>query len=318
MQYRRLGNSGLKVSAVSLGSWRTFGHTVDQATTEACMVAAYEAGINFFDGAEAYARGAAEKAMGEVFRAKKWPRDTLVISSKVIRIGDKANQSGLSRKHLVEACDAALQRMGLDYLDLFFCHRPDPETPMEETVRTMHELILRGKILYWGTSMFSGPELMEAYAIANRYNLTPPTMEQTVYNMLERERMDKELQVPLTRFGLGTTVYSPMAVGFLSGKYNEGIPEGSHASANTDPAWRDRFLAEAKIAKSRKLAVIAKELGIPQARLALAWCLRNPHVSTVITGSSRPEQVVENAKAADDVALLTDEIMQRIAEIITA
>lgn len=316
MQYRRLGQSGLKVSAISLGSWRTFGSTIDQAATEACMVAAYDAGVNFFDGAEAYGRGAAELAMGAVLRKHAWPRDTLVISSKVIRIGDKANQSGLSRKHLVEACDAALKRMGLEYLDLFFCHRPDPETPLEETVRTMHELVLRGKILYWGTSMFSAAEIMEAHAIANRWGLTPPTMEQTVYNMLERERMDRELQIPLTRYGLGTTVYSPMAVGFLSGKYNDGIPPGSHAAQNEDPAWRSRFLAESKLAISRKLAVVASDLGIPQARLALAWCLRNPHVSTVITGATHPGQVLENVKAADDVALLTDDVMRRIGEIL--
>lgn len=316
MRYRRLGGSGLKVSEVSLGSWRTFGASVDQDVTEACMLAAYEAGVNFFDGAEVYAMGAAESAMGAVLRKHRWPRDTLVISSKVMRIGPHANQTGLNRKHLVEACDAALSRLGLDYLDLFFCHRPDPDTPIEETVRTMHELIQRGKILYWGTSMFSGAEIMEAHAVARQYNLTPPTMDQPIYNMFVRDQVERELALPIARHGLGTTVWSPLDVGFLSGKYNDGIPEGSRAAHMGDDDQRARFLAEHKIARSRRLAMVADDLGIPQARLALAWCLKNPAVSTVITGASRSEQVAENVRACDDVDLLDDAIMQRIEDIL--
>jgi voltage-dependent potassium channel beta subunit len=318
MLYRRLGGSGLKVSAISLGSWRTFGLTVDQETTEACMRAAYEAGVNSFDGAEAYGRGKAEEAMGTVFRAMGWPRDSLVVSSKVIQVGDGPNQRGLSRKHLVEACDAALQRMGLDYLDLFFCHRPDPDTPLEETVATMHELILRGKILYWGTSMFSGAELMQAYGIARQYGYTPPTMDQPIYNMFNRNQVEQELQLPITAFGLGTTVWSPLDIGFLSGKYNDGIPPDSHAAQIGDAAARERFLAEDKIRKSKLLATVAGDLGISQARLALAWCLKNPAVSTVITGATRPDQVKENVRAADDIDLLDDTVMQQIEAILTA
>lgn len=318
MRYRRLGSSGLKVSEVSLGSWRTFGNTVDQDTTTACMIAAYDAGVNFFDGAEVYAGGSAEEAMGRVLREQAWARDSLVISSKVMPHGDNEGrrQRSLSRKHLVEACDDALRRLGLDYLDLFFCHRPDPHTPMEETVRTMNELILRGKILYWGTSQFSGAEVMEAHAVAARFGLIGPTMEQPVYNMFARKQVEQELKLPIARYGLGTTVWSPMDVGFLSGKYNDGIPEDSHGG-RMDPEKKQSFLREEKIAKSRKLAVVAGELGIPQARLALAWCLKNPGVSTVITGASRPSQVEENVQAVADVDLLDDAVMARIEAILS-
>jgi len=315
MRYRRLGTAGIKVSEVSLGSWRTFGNTVDQEITEACMVAAYEAGVNFFDGAEAYANGAAEEAMGRVFRKYEWPRDSLVVSSKVFRVGDGPNQRGLSRKRIVEACDAALQRMGLEYLDLYFCHRPDPETPLEETVAAMHELIMRGKILYWGTSMFRGPQVMEAYAIARERGWTPPTMEQPQYNMFKRDWVENVLAHPIERIGLGTTVYSPMDVGFLSGKYNDGIPEGTRASLLGDDE-KAKFVTDEKIAVSRKLKDVADRLGITQARLALAWCLKNPAVSTVITGASRVEQVQENVKAVEDQDLLTDEVMAEIAGLL--
>lgn len=316
MEYRKLGRSGLKVSAVSLGSWRTFGVSVDQATSEACMVKAYENGVNYFDGAEAYGRGKAEEAMGRVFRKMDWPRDTLVISSKVIRVGDGPNQGGLSRKHLVEACDAALQRMGLDYLDLFFCHRPDPDTPIEETAAAMNELIGRGKILYWGTSMFSGAQITQAHAVCRQFGYVPPTMDQCVYNMFKRDRLEEEIALPIRELGYGTTVYSPMDVGFLSGKYNEGIPEDSRA-ADMDEESRERFLDEEKIAKSRELAQVADDLGIPQARMSLAWCLKNPGVSTVITGASKPEQVEQNVRAAEDVELLTGEVMERIENILS-
>lgn len=315
MEYRRLGVSGLKVSAISLGSWMTFGQDVDVDRTEACMRAAYDAGVNFFDGAEVYGLGAAELAMGEVFKRTGWSRDTLVISSKVMRIGERPTQKGSSRKHLVEACEGALKRMGLDYLDLFFCHRPDPETPMEETVRTMQDLITQGKILYWGTSMFSGAQMMEAFAVADQLGMTRPTMEQPVYNMLKRDRVEKELALPISNYGLGTTVFSPMEMGILSGKYNDGIPEGSRIARN-DSEWLKKAISEEVLDKSRALAGVAQGIGISQARLALAWCLKNPAVSTLITGASRPEQVTENIRAIEDQELLTDEVMQNIDDIL--
>jgi voltage-dependent potassium channel beta subunit len=311
MRYRRLGRSGLKVSAISLGSWQTFGQDVDLDATEACMVAAYENGVTFFDGAEAYGLGAAEIAMGKVLRKVGWRRDTFVVSSKVMRIGDHPNQKGLNKKHLIEACDAALERLGVSYLDLFFCHRPDAETPIEETVRTMHELIQRGKILYWGTSMFSGAEVMEAFAVARQFNLTPPTMDQPVYNLFERHQVEGELRIPIERYGYGTTIWSPLDVGILTGKYNDGIPDGTRLALRKED-WIKHKRTEAKIAKVRKLTPIAQDLGITTAQLSLAWCLVNPAISTVITGASRPAQMIENAKAADLVDKLDASVLARI------
>jgi voltage-dependent potassium channel beta subunit len=314
MLYRRLGRAGLKVSGISIGSWRTFGQTVADPTTQACMVAAYDAGINFFDGAEAYGNGAAELAMGTVFQACAWPRDTYIVSSKVIFIGDKPTQRGLSRKHLVEACDAALRRMHLDYVDLFFCHRPDPDTPLEEIVHTMNELIQRGKIFYWGTSEFSAADLESLYAIAARDGLVGPTMEQTNHSMLNRKRVDDELVPLFQKHGLGTTIYSPLAIGILTGKYNNGIPAESAIAQGGD--WMKNLVTPAVIDKSRKLTALAAELGMPLSQLALAWCLKNPNVSTAIIGATRPEQVLENVKAVDQVEKLTDEVMQRIEGIL--
>lgn len=313
MLYRKLGASGLKVSAISLGSWRTFGVSVDIEATRACMTAAYEAGVNFFDGAEAYGSGAAEQAMGEVLKAAGWPRDTFIISSKVIRVGPKPTQGGLSRKHLVEACDAALRRMGLDYLDLFFCHRPDPDTPLEEIVHTMNELIQRGKIFYWGTSEFSASDIQALYAIAERDHLVGPTMEQTQHNLFHRRRVEEELKPLFERYGLGTTIYSPLAVGLLTGKYNDGIPPGSAYDKAGD--WLRKQLTDVAIAKVRKLAALARELGITTAQLALAWCLKNPNVSTAIIGASRPEQVTENVAAVEHLDKLTPEVLDRIEQI---
>lgn len=313
MLYRKLGASGLKVSSVSLGSWRTFGVSVDLEATRACMMAAYEAGVNFFDGAEAYGSGAAEQAMGEVLKAAGWPRDTIIISSKVIRVGPKPTQGGLSRKHLVEACDAALRRLGLDYLDLFFCHRPDPDTPLEEIVHAMNELIQRGKIFYWGTSEFSVSDIQALYAIAERDHLVGPTMEQTQYNLLHRRRVEEELKPLFERYRLGTTIYSPLAVGLLTGKYNEGVPPGSAYDKAGD--WLRKQLTAVAIAKVRKLAELAHELGITTAQLAIAWCLKNPNVSTAIIGASRPEQVTENVAAVEHLDKLTPEVLDRIEQI---
>jgi voltage-dependent potassium channel beta subunit len=316
MEYRKLGRAGIKVSAVSLGSWLTFGQSVDDETTEACMKAAYDAGINFFDGAEAYGSGAAEEAMGRVFRKVQWPRDTIVVSTKVIRKGDGPNQRGLSRKHLIEAVDAALLRMGFDYVDLCFCHRPDPDTPLDEIVHTMNELIQRGKILYWGTSEFSAADLMEMFAIAQRDHLIGPTMEQTNHSMLVRNRVDKELVPLFEKHKLGTTIYSPLALGILTGKYNDGVPADSRiGQASQD--WMKKSLTEEKIEKARKLTALAeKELGVPMAHLALAWCLKNPNVSTAIIGATKVKQVEENAKAVEAVGKLTDDVMNRIEEIL--
>lgn len=317
MEYRKLGRSGLKVSAISLGSWRTFGQTVDDDTTRACMEAAYEQGINYFDGAEAYGSGAAEIAMGKVLRETQWPRDTYILSGKVIRFRDDwPTQRGLSRKHLVEACDATLKRFGTDYLDLFFCHRPDPDTPLEETCRTMHELILRGKIFYWGTSEFSATDLMEIFAICEKYGLTPPVMEQTKYNMLHRGRVEDELLPLFEKHQLGTTIFSPLSLGLLTGKYNNGVPEGSALDNEDAPQWMKNILQDDRIEKVRSLAVIAEELDIPMAHMALAWTLKNPNVSTAIIGATKPEQVRQNVESVNAVSKLTDDFMERIGELL--
>ncbi len=316
MLYRRLGNSGLEVSAISLGSWLTFGQSVDDQTTEACMKTAYEAGVNYFDGAEAYGNGAAEEAMGRVLRKMDWPRDTLIISGKVSSNPNrKATRHGQNRKHLVEACEQAMQRMGLEYLDLFFCHRPDPKTPPEETVFTMNELIQRGKIFYWGTSEFDPADLMEMHAIARENNLIGPLMEQTGYNMLGRRRVDRYLLPLFEKYGMGTTVYSPLGGGILTGKYNDGIPEDSRIG-KTDAEWLRKSLTEQKVQKTRQLTEVAGELGITMANLALAWILKNPNVSTAITGATKVRHVEENVKAVDAVELLTDDVMERIEGIL--
>lgn len=316
MIYRKLGKSGLKVSAISLGSWRTYGQDEGVDVCEECMRAAYDAGINFFDGAEAYGNGAAEKAMGQVFAKVKWPRDTFIVSSKVIRVGKLPTQGGLSRKHLVEACDAALQRMGLDYLDLFFCHRPDPETPLEEIVHTMNELIHRGKIFYWGTSEFSASDIEALYEIADRSGLVGPTMEQTNHSMLHRARVDGELLPLFEKYQLGTTIYSPLAVGLLTGKYKDGIPEGSAIAKGGD--WMKKMVNEETLRKTKALGEIAGALGIKQSQLALAWCLKNPNVSTAIIGATRAAQIKENVGAVEAMEKLDDSVMEQIELILQA
>ncbi|MAE59825.1 MAG: aldo/keto reductase [Planctomycetaceae bacterium] len=315
MLYKKLGRSGLKVSGVSIGSWTTFGESVDDDATLAVMEAAYDAGINFFDGAEGYGRGAAEEAMGRVFEKVNWPRDTLVISTKVFGFGDAPTQAGLSRKHLVEAVDAALRRMHLDYVDMCFCHRPDPDTPLDEIAHTMNELIARGKIFYWGTSEFSPGDLHQLHAIAERDGLVGPTMEQTCHSMLHRRRVDGELRPLFDAYGLGTTIYSPLCQGVLTGKYNEGFPKDSRFGRR-DAESRKNAISNEDLARVRRLTMLAGDLGMTMTHLALAWCLKNPNVSTAITGSTRPEQVHENVKAADAVEKLTDEVMGRIEEIL--
>jgi voltage-dependent potassium channel beta subunit len=319
MQYRHLGTSGLQVSALSFGAWVTFGQQYGEDMAYDCMKAAYDAGVNFFDNAEAYAQGQAEVVMGNVIKRAGWKRSDLVVSTKIFWGGDGPNDTGLSRKHLLEGTNAALARLQMDYVDLLFCHRPDIYTPIEETVRAMSYLVNSGKTFYWGTSEWSAADIMEAYQIARREHLVPPTMEQPQYNMLHRERFEKEYAKLYKEIGLGTTIWSPLASGILTGKYNEGIPEGTRVTLE-GYEWLRKNLespkGQANVAKARQLAPLAEELGCSQSQLALAWCLMNPNVSTVITGASRAEQVVENMAALDVVDKLTPEVMERVEGIL--
>lgn len=319
MEYRFLGKSGLKVSALSYGSWVTFGTQIGVDEAYELMSIAYEAGVNFFDNAEAYSSGESEIIMGKVIKKAGWKRSDLVLSTKIFWGGDGPNDRGLSRKHLIEGVDASLERMQLDYVDLIFAHRPDKHTPIEETVRAMNHIIEQGKAFYWGTSMWSAQEIMEAYAVSRREHLIPPLMEQPRYNMFHRERVEKEYHRLYSEIGLGTTIWSPLASGLLTGKYNEGIPEDSRANLEEYEWLRKRFTSETaqqQIEKVKRLMPIAEEVGCSMAQLALAWCLTNPHVSTVITGASKPSQVEENMKAMDVVDKLTPDILTRIDEIL--
>ena len=316
MRYNRLGSAGIRLSELSLGAWVTYGGQVGEDAAQKCMSKAYDLGVNFFDNAEAYARGNAEIVMGNVIKKMGWKRTDIVVSSKVFHGGEGPNDRGLSRKHVYEACRGSLKRLQLDYLDLFFCHRPDPETPIEETVRAMDDLVHQGLILYWGTSEWAAADIMHAYAIAKELGMAPPQMEQPEYNMLHRERVEKEY-IPLYRgIGLGTTTWSPLASGLLSGKYNDGIPPGSRGSIQNYGWMRDEILTPDKIAKVKALEPIAKELGCTMAQLALAWARRNQNVSSVITGATRPEQVEENVKSLEFVSALTGDVMGRIDSIL--
>jgi voltage-dependent potassium channel beta subunit len=312
LKYRRLGNSGLKLSELSLGAWVTFGGQVGEDVALKCMSAAYDAGVNFFDNAEAYAGGKAEVVMGNVFKKTEWPRESFVVSSKVFWGGEGPNDKGLSRKHIYEACRRSLKRLQLDYLDLFFCHRPDPTTPIEETVRAMDDLIHQGLVLYWGTSEWNAADIMRAYGIAREHGLTPPQMEQPQYNMLHRERVEKEY-LPLYReIGLGTTIWSPLAFGLLTGKYNRNIPQGARASLSGYEWLKDSVLTPQNLEKVKQLKPTAKAIGCSLAQLALAWCLKNANVSTVITGATHPEQVIENMQAEKFVQNLNNSIIEKI------
>ncbi|MCA9973056.1 MAG: aldo/keto reductase [Anaerolineales bacterium] len=322
MEYRRLGKSGLKVSALSFGAWVTFGNQMGVDAALESMAVAYDAGVNFFDNAEVYAHGQAETIMGAALQKSGWPRDSYIVSSKVMfgAVPDaKPTQQGLSRKHVVEACHQALQRLQVDYLDLYFCHRPDPETPMEELVWTMTNLIQQGKVLYWGTSEWSAQQLMEAVAVARQYSLIPPTMEQPQYNMFHRQRFEVEYGRLYEQIGLGTTIWSPLASGLLTGKYNDGIPDDSRLKLEGYEWLRQMFESEEgqrRLAKVRELTQVANDLDTSMARLAIAWCLRNPNVSTVITGASRPAQVADNMQALAVVDKLTADVMARIEDIL--
>jgi voltage-dependent potassium channel beta subunit len=319
MDYRIMGRTGLQLSVLSFGSWVTFHKQIEDNTADSLMGMAYDSGINFFDNAEGYALGESEKMMGRVLKQKNWERSSYVISSKVFfgwRKNNKPNQTGLSRKHIFEACHEALERLQLDYLDLFFCHRPDPLVPIEEVVWTMHNLIQQGKILYWGTSQWSGAEIMEAHRVAQQYNLIGPSMEQPQYNMLERYKMEMDYLPVFKNAGLGTTIWSPLAAGFLTGKYLQGIPEDSRLAITGFDWLKDRWLQEEKINKLKKLATLASSHGVSMASLAIAWTIRNPHVTTAILGATKKEQLTENLKALDTLKLLTPEVMDEIEKIL--
>lgn len=319
MQYRRLGDSGLKVSVLSFGSWVTFKAQVDVGLAEKMMKYAYDAGVNFFDNAEAYAHGASEEIMGQALQNLGWSRDTYIVSSKVYWGGQLPTQRGLSRKHITDACHAALKRLQVDYLDLFFCHRPDETTPIEETVRVMNDLINQGKVLYWGTSEWSAQQIMEAHGIARQYGLIPPTMEQPEYNMFRRERVESEYRRLYSEIGLGTTIWSPLASGLLTGKYSNGIPKGSRLDLPGYEWLKSRFETaegKAKINKAKELQVVAKELGHSLTNMSLAWCAANPNVSTVILGASKLSQLEENLKSLDAMEALNPDVMEKIEDIL--
>jgi voltage-dependent potassium channel beta subunit len=320
MEYRRLGRSGLQLSVLSFGSWVTFYKQIDDSIADELMGIAYDRGINFFDNAETYALGESEKMMGRVLQKKGWDRTSYVLSSKAYfgwrGKANKPNQTGLSRKHLVEACHEALSRLQTDYLDLYFCHRPDPSVPIEEVVWTMHNLIQQGKVLYWGTSQWSASEIMEAHRVAQQYCLIAPTMEQPQYNMFERFKMEQDYIPVFQNVGLGTTIWSPLAAGFLTGKYNDGFPEGSRLGMKGFEWLRDRWIQEDKMNKLKKLDELSKELNVSMASLAIAWTIHNPNVTSTILGATRKDQLEENFKALDVLPLLTMDLMNRIDEIL--
>jgi len=320
MEYRFLGRSGLKVSALSFGSWVTFGKQIDEDIAYDSMKTAYDAGVNFFDNAEVYAGGQSETMMGNVIQKAGWKRSDLVLSTKIFWGGEGPNDQGLSFKHIKEGTEAALQRLQTDYVDLIFCHRPDKHTPIEETVWAMNQVIKEGKALYWGTSEWSAEQIRQAYDVARREHLRPPLMDQPQYNMFHRDKVEREFTRLYEEIGLGTTIWSPLASGLLTGKYNDGVPEDSRLAMDDYDWLREQLLetesGRLKLEKVKKLAPIAKNLGVTLPQMALAWCLKNKNVSTVITGASKPGQVEENMKAIDAVERLDSDIMSRIEEVL--
>lgn len=319
MEYRRMGKTGLQLSVLSYGSWVTFAKQIDDGISDRLMSIAYDNGINFFDNAEVYSRGESEKMMGRVLKSKNWERSSYTVSSKAFfgwrGEANKPNQTGLSRKHLVEACDEALERLQLDYLDLFYCHRPDKNVPIEEVVWTMNQLINRGKILYWGTSEWSAAEIMEAHAVAKDVRLIGPAVEQPEYNLFKRDKMEVEYHTIFKNIGMGTTIWSPLASGLLTGKYNNGIPKDSRLALEGFDWLKDRVLSEERLNNVRNLEKVAKELGTSLATLAIAWCVKNPNVTTAILGATKEAQLLENLKALDVLPKLTNEIMEQIDAI---
>lgn len=314
MDYRRLGRSGLKVSELSFGSWVTYGNQLDGNAARECMAAAWDAGVNFFDNAQVYAAGKSEELMGEALKKLAWPRLKYVVSTKFFwGITDGPNERNtLNRKYLLDGVDGSLRRLQLDFVDIVYCHRADPNTPLEETVWAMHDMIERGRALYWGTSEWSAAEIMGAWEIAERHHLRKPVVEQPEYNLFHRDRVEKEYARLYDEIGIGLTTWSPLASGLLTGKYRDGIPPDSRGAMP-----RMQFLVKDLTDKAKNRAVgeldkVAKELGCTLAQLALAWCAKNPHVSTVITGASRPAQVKENMKAIEVLPKLTPQVMERI------
>lgn len=316
MEFRKMGKTGLKLSVLSYGSWVTFSKQVDDSASDRLMGLAYDNGINFFDNAEAYEGGRSEEMMGRVLKLKNWDRTSYVISSKVFfglyGKDNKPNQHGLSRKHIMEACHAALRRMQTDYLDLFYCHRPDPETPMEEIVWSMNILLQQGKILYWGTSEWSAAEIIEAHTVAKELRLIGPVVEQPQYNLFERGKMERDYLPVFRNYGMGTTIWSPLASGLLTGKYNNGIPDGSRLALENYSWLKDRMMQDDKLASVKKLAAIADELNTSLATLSVAWCIANPNVTTAILGATKEQQLTENLKALDLYPKLTAEVLGTI------
>ncbi len=320
MEYRYMGKTGLQLSTLSFGSWISFHKQINLKIADELMGIAYDNGINFFDNAEAYALGESEVLMGKALKQKNWDRTSYVVSSKAFwgwrGKENKPNQTGLSRKHLTEACHEALQRLQVDYLDLFYCHRPDKRTPIEEVVWTMHHLIQQGKILYWGTSEWSGVEIMEAHRVASQFGLIVPVVEQPQYNLFERNKMENEYLTIFNTVGMGTTIWSPLASGLLTGKYNDGIPEESRFALEGFGWLKDQWMANDKMGKVKKLSLLADDLGVKLSNLAIAFCIKNPNVTSAILGATRKEQLLENLKALEVVGLLTNEVMQKIENIV--
>tara|TARA_B100002052_G_C15843883_1_gene581485 strand:+ start:494 stop:1441 length:948 start_codon:yes stop_codon:yes gene_type:complete len=315
MEYRNLGRSGLKVSALSFGSWVTFVNQLTEKTALSCMSMAYDNGVNFFDNAEAYASGKSEILMGKVLKKLKWSRDTYIISSKVFWGGDLPTQRGLSKKHIHDACNNALKRLQLDYLDLFFCHRPDPETPIEETVYAMNDLILQGKIMYWGTSEWSAPEIDYAFKMAEKYNLRPPVMEQPQYNLLHRERFENEYSPIFKKYKIGSTIWSPLASGVLTGKYMKRMPNKHRFKIKGYEWLKDELLKEEFLNKLHHIKNISENLNISMAQLSIAWCLANKNVSTVILGASKKSQLKENLSSLEVYQNLSSEVISTLNSI---
>jgi len=319
MEYRRLGRSGLQLSVLSFGSWVSFSKQINDKTADELMGLAYDSGINFFDNAEAYALGESEKMMGRILKKKKWDRTSFVLSSKAY-FGwhgneNKPNQTGNSRKHLTEACNEALQRMQVDYLDLFYCHRADKYTPIEETVRTMNTLIQQGKILYWGTSEWTGVEIMEAHRIAEKYSLIGPTMEQAQYNLFERNKIEADYSEIYKNVGLGTTIWSPLSSGLLTGKYNDGIPKNSRFAMADMSGIKANVIQDDKIKKVKKLGELAAKMDVNIAALSIAWCIKNPNVTTAILGATKKQQLIENLSALEVLPLITADVLDKIEKI---
>ena len=320
MEYRRMGKAGLQLSVLSFGSWVSFHKQINDNAADELMGIAYDNGVNFFDNAEVYALGESEKMMGRVLKKKNWDRTSYVISSKAFwgwrGKQNKPNQTGLSRKHLTEACHEALQRLQVDYLDIFFCHRPDKNVPIEEVVWTMNILIQQGKILYWGTSQWSGVEIMEAHRVAHQYSLIGPSVEQPQYNLFERHKMENEFLMVFQTEGMGTTIWSPLASGLLSGKYIQGVPEGSRFALTGFDWLKDRWMKENFLDKVKRLDNLARNLDISLAQMSIAWCIKNPHVTTAILGATKKEQLLENLGTLEAKEKLTADIMQQIEEIV--